>query len=70
MTDIEKKWIKYIVLALLLGFIAGRFMMWLLGLILSPKWTLVVNLMVPVFMIISLLFVGFLYEKEKEKTIG
>lgn len=70
MTDIEKKWIKYIVLALLLGFIAGRFMMWLLGLILSTKWVLVVNLMVPVFMIISLLFVGFLYEKEKEKTIG
>lgn len=65
----DRKWIKWIVLAVVAGFLVGKIVSVFLDLFLSETWALLINLMIPVFIIIGLIIVLFAYQREKEKTL-
>ena len=70
MNEQDKGWIKYIVAAMLLGFIIGEFLSHLLGLFLtSASWALLVNVVIPLCMIACLLIVLYLYQKDKDDVL-
>lgn len=71
MQSVDKKWIIWITLSIILGFICGELVAYLLKMIfVGAIAELIISLMVPAFIIIFLLFVLYLYNKEKEDTIG
>lgn len=71
MNEIDSKWIKKIIKALILGFIIGRVLSFITGLILiDPIFELFISLIVPCAIIIGLIIVLIQYQKEKDDTLG
>lgn len=71
MNEIDSKWIKKIIKALILGFIIGRALSFITGLILTdPIFELFISLIVPCVIIIGLIIVLIQYQKEKDDTLG
>ena len=70
MQDNVRGWIPYIIGAVVGGGAIGYLIKRLLKMILvGEKWVLLINSVVPLFVIGSLLFVLVLYNKDKEDTI-
>jgi len=69
MDSIEKRWIKWIVLAIIAGGLSGKIIAIVLDLFLSETWALLINMMMPICIIIGLFIVLFMYQKEKERTL-
>ena len=69
--NIDKKWILWIALSIVLGFISGELVAYLLKMVfVGVIAELIISLMVPAFIIIFLLFTLYSYNREKEDTIG
>ena len=69
MHDEDKRWIKWIVFAIIIGFLVGKIISVLLDLFLSDMWVLLVNAAIPICLIVALLIVLYFYQREKEKTL-
>ena len=71
MENFDKKWIKWIILSVLFGFILGLLVNYLVGMVATGLFLSLVNIFaVPGFIILFLLFTLYEYNKEKEDTIG
>lgn len=70
MNDVDKSWIKWIILGLLIGFLIGKLLAIIISLFLDAQiYALIIAACEPISMIIALLVVLACYQKEKEKTI-
>ena len=70
MPDNERAWIKWIIGAVIGGAGCGYLTSALLKIVLADtKWMFITSWITPLFVIVSLLFVLFLYTKEKEETM-
>ena len=70
MDNIDSRWIKEILIAIVVGFVSGEIISKLLGLVLvAETWKLFLDLWVPACIIFALLYVLKRYGKEKEDTI-
>jgi hypothetical protein len=66
MNDIDKSWIKWIVAAVVLGFLAGELIYRVLDIVIvSASFVLLKNLAVPLCVIVGLLIVLYFYNKNK-----
>ena len=66
MNDIDKSWLKYVALCGGGGFIIGEIISTILRkFVFSDSWTLLLNVITPVFTIIGLLIVLYYYNKSK-----
>lgn len=68
--DREKVWIKWLIIALLIGIVVGKVLSVLLGLVLhGGNWDLLTGSMIPLCSLVAVLVVAFLHQKDKEHTI-
>lgn len=66
MNDIDKSWLKYVALGGGGGFVIGEIISTILRkFVFSDSWTLLLNVITPVFTIIGLLIVLYYYNKSK-----
>lgn len=66
----DKKWIKWVILGLIIGFLAGKLLAIITGFFLdTEKWAVLIAFMEPAAMITALLIVLGCYHKEKEKIL-
>lgn len=70
MRDEEKKWIKWIALAALVGYAIGVLLKKILVAILPVALELIPACTIPVCIILALLIVLYLYQKDKDNTIN
>lgn len=69
MSSEDKLWIKWIVFAIIAGALVGKCISIILSLFLSETWTLLINMIIPATVILGLVIVLYLYQREKEKTL-
>lgn len=70
MNEIDKSWLKWIILSLIIGFCVGKLISIIIGLLLdSVTWAVLIAACEPASMVLALLIVLACYQKEKEKTI-
>ncbi len=71
MRDEDRRWIKYIIAAFIMGGVIGYFLSKVLALVLTgPTWALLIKGSVPLCIIAALLIVLYAYNREKNDTIG
>jgi len=71
MNNIDARWIKEIIIAVVLGFLSGELVSKLLGLVLrGGQWELFLSCFVPLFMVGGLLIVLMRYTKEEDDIIN
>ena len=71
MNDYDKKWVKWLILGLILGYIIGKTITVLLGIIVTNVSLLAfLKLLPPGCAVIGLLLVLSKYNKEKENELG
>lgn len=71
MNNIDARWIKEIVIAVVLGFLSGEFVSKVLGLLLKgDQWALFLSCFVPLFIIAGLIIVLMRYTKEEDDIIN
>lgn len=70
MPENERSWIKWIIGALIGGVITGYLVKSLLKIVLEgSRWITITSWIIPIFVILSLLFMLAIYTKEKEDTL-
>lgn len=70
MEELKLKWGKWILVAVLIGFLAGEIVSKLLAFVLTGVyWQLLIDSIVPIFVIIGLLYVLYRYNKEKQEVL-
>ncbi len=71
MNNISSKWMVRIISAIAIGFCLGEVVSKLLGYVLvDEKWSLLLSLFVPLFIVIDLIIVLWKYQKEKDDMIN
>lgn len=71
MNNISSKWLFRIIGAIAIGFCLGEVVSSLLGFVLvDEKWSLLLSLFVPLFIVIDLIIVLWKYQKEKDDMIN
>lgn len=71
MSDYDSKWIKWLLLGMVLGYIIGKIILVLLGIVIANVNVYAfLKLLPPGFAILGLFFVLFIYNREKEKQLG
>ncbi len=69
--NVEPRWIKKIVIAIIAGFVAGEIASKLLSFVLIGNvWDLFLGLITPALMCIGLVYVLMQYTKEKDDILG
>jgi len=69
MSNLDKRWVKWIIVAVVFGWMLGTIVSNLLSVFLSDTWALLLNMFTPAFIILGLAIVLFLYQKEKDKIL-
>lgn len=65
----DKLWIKWIIFAIIVGALVGKCISVVLGLFLSETWALLINMVIPATIILGLVSVLYLYQRQKENTL-
>ena len=69
--NIEPRWIKKIIVAVVIGFLTGEIITKVLGIFLTAeKWTLFLELWIPLCIISGLVYVLKKYTDEEDDTMG
>ena len=70
LTDTDKGWIKWIIIAIIIGFFVGKLISMVLGLFLdATKWALLIAACEPAAMVLALAIILAIYQKSKEKVM-
>ena len=71
MTDYDKKWVKWLLLGMVLGYVVGKVITVLLGIVITDEAIYEFVKLIPAGMSVLCLFlVLFCYNKEKEDQLG
>ena len=68
--ELKTKWAKWIIIAVIIGFLAGELVSKVMAVFLTGiYWELLIDSIVPVFVIGALLYVLYRYNKEKHEVL-
>lgn len=68
--ELKTKWAKWIIIGVVIGFLAGEVVSKIMGFFLSGVyWKLLIDSIVPLFVIIALLYVLYRYNKERHEIL-
>mgnify|MGYP000129785751 FL=1 len=71
MTDYDRKWVKWLLLGMVLGYVIGKVITVLLGIVITDEAIYEFVKLIPAGMsVLGLFFVLFRYNKEKEDQLG
>lgn len=71
MTDYDRKWVKWLLLGMVLGYVVGKVITVLLGIVITDEAIYeFVKLIPSVMSVLGLFLVLFCYNKEKEDQLG